>query len=355
MTQPRALIVGGNGQLGCAAAKELIRAGWSVTLAGRGPRPPDAELDALGVSELRLDREDTTSLIAAAHGRDLVLDVVAFTPAHGAQLAQLAGHVGSLVVISTGAVYAGESGLPGEPAQAADGFPVYPVPISEDWPTLAGDGADYGLRKAALERRLLSVEGLPVSILRPGTLHGPHSTSLHHWSFIKRALDGRPHAVLAFDGASRFATSADANVARLIRLCAERPARRVLNAADEDALTVAEIGSKIFAALGHEATIFTFPGPPREGGLGFNPWGIPHPVVLSMERARTELGYTEAIAYDDALAQDIDWAVSAVAQAEASGRCWQDVFPGVIARYGADGWFPYAAEDAYVAQLTRAS
>lgn len=347
MASKRALIIGGTGQVGRAAAVELLEAGWSVEVASRRPEV-DSALGVAGVRGIQLDRSDTGALLAAAGGRDLVLDVVAFTPEHAHQLTRLAGDVGSLVVISTGAVYAGRNGGSGEPA-AEDNLPEYPVPISEDWATLAGDGPDYGSRKAAMERVLLDEPGLPVSILRPGTLHGPHSTSLHHWSFIKRVLDGRRHVVLAFDGASRFATSATANVARLVRLCAETPARRVLNAADDQALSVAEIGAKVFAAMNADITIVTFPGPPREDRLGFNPWGVPKPIVLSMDRARAELGYAEAISYDDALAQDINWSVAAVATAEARGKTWQDVFPGVVARYGAHGWFPYDVEDAYLA------
>lgn len=347
MAPKRALIIGGTGQVGRASAAELLDAGWEVEVASRRPEP-DPSLSAAGARCVQLDRTDTAALLAAASGRDLVLDVVAFTPEHAHQLTRLAGDVGSLVVISTGAVYAGRNGSSGELAEADDS-PEYPVPIGEDWATLPGDGPDYGSRKAAMERVLLDAPGLPVSILRPGTLHGPYSTSLHHWSFIKRVLDGRKQVVLAFDGASRFATSAAANVARLVRLCAETPARRVLNAADDQALSVAEIGAKVFAAMGADIETVTFPGPPREGRLGFNPWGVPNPIVLSMDRARAELGYAEAISYDDALALDIEWAVDAVAAAEAAGKTWQDVFPGVVARYGEHGWFPYDVEDTYLA------
>ena len=97
-----------------------------------------------------------------------------------------------------------------------------------------------------------------------------------------------------------------------------------------------------------EAQIVTFPGPSRRDGLSFNPWNVPEPIVFSMDRARTELGYRQATSYDDALRQDIDWAVRAVADSEASGRSWQSVFPSMVARYGPDGWFPYKAEDTYL-------
>lgn len=328
-----AFIIGGTGQIGRAAARRLTDAGYSVTLGQRQARPDDPELDQLGVASVQVDRADTRALLAALDGHEVVVDTVAFTPDHGAQLARLAGRAGSLVVISTGAVYQG---------------PGLPVPVTEDWPTVQRDTADYPAQKAAMERRLLATPDLPVSILRPGALHGPQSTSLHHWSFIKRALDKRPHVVLAQDGQGRFHTSAAANVAELIYQCARHPAARVLNAADDDALTVAEIGARIFTVMGHEARIVTFPGPSRQDGLGFNPWNVPEPIVFSMDRARAELGYRQAISYDDALRQDIDWAVRAVADAEASGGSWQDVFPGMVARYGPGGWFPYAAEDAYI-------
>jgi nucleoside-diphosphate-sugar epimerase len=297
MSAPRALIIGGTGQIGHAAAGRLTAGGWSVTLASRS---------GAGHGGLRLDRDDTDALLAAARGHDLVVDVVAYTAAHAAQLTALAGDIGALVVISSGAVYAGaEEGVSGG----------LPVPVPEDWPLTSEQGG-YAGGKAELERVLLAAPpDLPVSILRPGTLHGPHSTSLHQWSFIKPALDRRPCVVLAYDGLSRFSTSAVANVAELIALCARTPGTRV---------------------------------PPRDDGLGFNPWGVPSDMVLDGRKAREELGYSPVVCYNQALQADIDWAVEAVSAAEAAGKSWHDVFPGLVGRFGTACWFPYDAEDAYV-------
>jgi nucleoside-diphosphate-sugar epimerase len=336
-----ALVIGGTGQIGVAAARRFMAAGWDVTVAARGGR--DEELAELGAQVVALDRADTAALRALADGRDAVVDVVAFTAEHADQLTALAGSVGSLVVISSGAVYRG----------AEDGGGPLPVPVTEDWPTLA-DGIPaeghlaYGANKAAMERTLLAAENLPVSILRPGTLHGPRSVSLHQWSFIKPALDRRPRVVLAYDGRSVFSTSATANVAELAYLCAVSPGRRVLNAADDEALTTAEIGARIFALMGHPCEIVTFPGPPRADGLGFNPWGVPHDIVLDMARAHQELGYAPAISYDEALRRDIEWAIETVNRSDLSGKSWHDVFPGLVGRFGAACWFPYQAEDAYL-------
>jgi nucleoside-diphosphate-sugar epimerase len=267
-----ALVIGGTGQIGVATARRFLTAGWNVTVASRSGA--DDELTELGAEVVALDRADTAALRALASGRDAVVDVVAYTAAHADQLTELKGSVGSLVVISSGAVYRG----------AEDGGGPLPVPVTEDWPTLADSIPDgipdgipaeghlaYGANKATMERALLAAENLPVSILRPGTLHGPRSASLHQWSFIKPAVDHRPHVVLAYDGRSVFSTSATANVAELAYLCSVSPGTRVLNAADDEALTVAEIGGRIFALMGRACEIATFPGPPRADGLGFNP------------------------------------------------------------------------------------
>ena len=337
-----ALIIGGTGQIGLAAASRLAWDGWAVTAALRGLHSPELPT---GVKSIRLDRADTPALLTAARGHDLVLDTVAYDTGHAEQLAGLAGDVGSLVVISTGSVYLGRDGTYLDVA-TDDSFPTFPVPLSETDPTIDNAEQTYSPLKAAMERRLLATPDLPVSILRPGAIHGPHSPALREWFFIKRVLDGRRRVVLAYDGASRFGTSATANIAELVLRRAEQPGRRALNAADDGSLTVAEIGRAVFEAMGHEAEILTFAGGPREE-LGSSPWGIPNPIVLSMSAAREQLGYRPAVSYAEGLADDIRWVTDAVAAAGRRGQTWEQLFPSIVTRYGAAGWFPYAAEDAF--------
>ncbi|TFD74431.1 NAD-dependent epimerase/dehydratase family protein [Cryobacterium sp. Sr8] len=337
-----ALIIGGTGQIGLAAAARLATSDWAVTVAHRGQHSPALSAD---VRSIRFDRADTAALHAAARGNDLVLDTVAYDTGHADQLAGLAGDVGSLVVISTGSVYLGRNGSYLDVA-TDEVFPDFPVPLTEADPTVDNAEQSYSPLKAAMERRLLAAADLPVSILRPGAIHGPNSPALREWFFIKRVLDGRRRVVLAYDGASRFATSATANIAELVSRCAEQPGRRVLNAVDDEALTVAEIGRAVFDAMGHEAEILCFAGPPRDG-LGSSPWGLANPIVLSMAAAREQLGYAPVVSYAEGLADDIRWVTDAVAAAERRGESWQQLFPSIVKRYGANGWFPYAAEDAH--------
>ncbi len=333
-----ALIIGGTGQIGCATAKALQRAGWEVTAGHRGRQQGPSDLS---LETVVLDREDTAALMAAARGRDLVVDTVAFTPADARQLLQL--DVGALAVISTASVYAGSNGTYLDIATDPDSFPDYPVPISEDWPTVDNDEQTYSPLKAAMERVLLAGD-VPVSVLRAGAIHGPYSPALREWFFIKRALDGRRRVVLAWDGAGRFHPAATANIAALVVACATAaPGTHVLNAVDDTCPTEADIARTIFEAMGLEAEILTFPGPPR-GDLGVSPWGVAKPLVLSMERARAEVGYQLAATYREAVELDIDWAVRTFNDAGLPSESWRDVFPGTV-DFGADGWFNYAAED----------
>jgi nucleoside-diphosphate-sugar epimerase len=332
-----ALLVGGTGQLGWATAENLLAHGWDVTVASRSGAPGPA-----GTTALALDREHTKHLLAEADGMDLVLDAVAYTPEHGAQLAQLAGRVGSLVVISTASVYLGDNGSYLDIATGPADFPVFPFPVREDQPTVDNDEPTYSPQKAALERVLLGTPELPVSILRPGAIHGPHGLFLREWFFVKRALDDRPHAVLAYDGESRFGTSATVNVAELVRLCAEQPGVRALNAVDPEVPSVREIGEAVFAVLGHDAELVGMPGEPRDA-LGGSPWAVPNPLAPSMDLAAQELGYRPVATYAEAVGPAVEWIVAA-----AAGRDWREAFPRMVERYGADEWFPYDLEDDYL-------
>lgn len=336
--QKDALLLGGTGQVGTATARALLADGYAVTIAHRGTRPLPPDL-AGHVTELSLDRSEADSLTAAARGRDLVLDCIAFSPADAEPYRALVGDIGSLVMISTASVYLGENGTWMDAATGDDDFPRLAVPVTEQHPIVTAEVEGYSPQKAALERALFAIEGLPVTVLRPGAIHGPGSPALREWYFIKRALDGRRRVRLVDGGASRFATSATVVIAELVRLAAQHPGARVLNAVDDDAPTVLEIGQAVFDHLGHDAT-FVAVDRGLESSVGYTPWSVPVPVVLSMQAAIDDLGYVPVGTHRSTIGPAIDAMLAAVAD-----RDWREAFPG-LTRYGADEWFDYASEDA---------
>ena len=342
-----AFIIGGTGQIGTAAARHLAERGWSVLLGHRGAHHVDSALNELDVTSVRVDRDDTEALLPLAEGHDLVLDTVAYDSTHAEQLTRLTGAVGSVVVISTGGVYQDAEGRNLDTATTEDNFPRFPDPIDESQPTIADGAPTYGVLKAQLERTLLDADELPVSILRPGAVHGPFSEALREWYFVKRVRDRRERVVLAYDGASRFSPTSTAAIAELTRLCAERPGKRLLNVADDD-VTVTDIAEAVFSAMDRGVELVPVSGAPT-GGVGRTPWSTPHPIVLSTQRAKDELGFEPPAPYREAVRADIEWIVDVADGAQRRQVTWRALFPHLVHRYGADAWFDYASEDAYLA------
>jgi nucleoside-diphosphate-sugar epimerase len=331
-----ALVIGGSGQIGRAVVPALLADGWDVRVLAR--RRAD-----VGGAELVLgDRQDPDTLdTALAGGVDVLVDVVAFDDRHAAPLLGRADRIGSAVVISSAAVYRDAVGNGFE----TDELGAFPVPITEEQATVAPGRDSYARGKVALEQAW-ATSAVPTTILRPGAIHGPGCVQPREWTLVKRVLDGRDVRVLAYDGESRFHTTATVVLGELVRLAAARPAHRVLNAVDPRALTVAEISAAVDAAMGATSRMVTVPGDPVDG-VGLTPWAVPRPVVLDMHRAAVELGYTAPGGYEDTVGACVEWLVEA-----ASARDWREAFPGFVRMEAMGDFFAYAAEDAFLARAS---
>ena len=328
---PRAVLIGGTGMIGRAAARALVADGWEVVAVSRSGTLP-AGLAELGVESVVADRADDSQLRAAiGTGADFVLDTVAFGREQGEQLNSLAGLVGSVAVISSASVYADDDGraLDGEGGEP----PVMPVPILETQRTAEPGDATYSTRKAALEQTL--IEGpLNATLVRACAIHGPGAQLPRELFFVKRAVDGRQQVALAWNGESRFHTTSVANLAELIRLVAAQPGARALNAGDPDPPSTLEICNAVGQALGYEFEPVLLP----DGAFG-NPWAVQRPFVVSMEAAERELGYRPVTTYPEAVRETCAWIVGELE----GGRSWDGTY--------LEETLDYAAEDAAVASL----
>ncbi|MFD3618105.1 NAD-dependent epimerase/dehydratase family protein [Streptomyces sp. NPDC058676] len=338
------MVVGATGQIGRAAVGVLARDGWEVTAVSRGGGRDEVWPE--DVRAVRADREDDAALAAAVgDGCDVLVDMVAYGPDHARQLISLGDRVGSAVVISSVSVYEDDKGRNFDTQQEPDGFPEYPVPITEDQRTVRPGDTSYSTRKAGLERELLSAGArLPTTLLRAGAIHGPHCRTPRELYFVKRNLDGRPRRVLSYGGESRFHPASVHTIAELIRLAAARPGARVLNAVDPDAPTVAEIARAIDAVMGVESESVLVDGPPPAPTVGDTPWSVPVPVVCDMSAAERELGYRPVVRYAESLPDTIAWI-----ERHLVGRDWREAYPKMFQTYG--DLFDYAAEDGFLAAL----
>lgn len=336
-----AFILGGTGQIGLAIAEKLLTAGWEVSIASRGRRNLPGQFGQRGATFVSLDRERPGALARAlGNGADALIDVTAYGPAHGRQLLDVQHSVGALFVVSSSSVYRDDAGRTLDEA-AQNGFPVLPVPIAETQATVDPGDATYSTRKVALERMLLDDAIIPVTLLRPAAIHGPGSIHPREWWFVKRILDRRKVIPLAYEGRSRFHTSSVLNIAELARVALDRPASQILNIADPEAPSVAEIGCAIAAHMGYSGTFLKIAGDGYPAAIGRTPFSVPRPFVLDT-RAALALGYVPVTTYPRAVGALCDDLVRAAAAASD----WRTVFT-VLAHYPYEQ-FDYDTEDALI-------
>jgi len=185
------------------------------------------------------------------------------------------------------------------------GSPELPDPIPETNSTVDPGPATYSTRKVALERRSLDDASVPATVLRPCAIHGLNSRHPREWWFVKRILDRRPTIPLAYWGTSRFHTSAVANIAALVCVAAEAPGSHVLNIADPDAPTVAEIAARIAHYLDYQGRVVELDNPSYPPLIGRTSWSLPRPFVVDCQAALA-LGYSPVTTYADAVAATCD-------------------------------------------------
>jgi nucleoside-diphosphate-sugar epimerase len=337
---PRALIIGGTGQIGRATAGRLLADGWQVDLTGRDAAHMPAEIAAAGGKFVVADRDNSEQLLVAlGDGADLLVDCICYTAAAANRLLPLVRKAGSTVMISSKAVYVDAYGRHSNSEAPAR----FDGPIGEEQPTMAPGHGDYnspegyGANKVAAENVLLDI-GEPVTVLRPSKIHGVGAQTPREWVFVKRVLDRRRAVFLARRGAGVDHPTAAANIAALIEVVAAKPGRRILNSADPDAPSALEISRTIARQLNHDWEEVLL-GEEDDQALGRHPWDAPHPIVLDMTAAG-QLGYTAVGDYATTVADEVDWLVSSARGGEVLPGLDDDYFGPLL---------DYAAEDRYLA------
>src|SRR5699024_2984433 len=258
-----------------------------------------------------IDRADTAAIAGlVATGADLLVDLLAYCAADVRALLPVLADVGSPVLVSSRAVYVDPAGR----HVNSDQPPHFPGPVREDTPTVppASDAVDpftregYAPAKAGAERAALD-SGLPVTVLRPAKVHGRCARTARTRPFVAAMAAGAERIELAAGHAVDQLTAAS-NTAALIETVAADPDARILNTADPDTPTAAQIVAAIGARLGWHGTLDLL-APCSDGDndpdRGHNPWRSAHPFVLDTTAA-TQLGYQPVGTALDLLVEEVD-------------------------------------------------
>lgn len=351
MGRGRAVILGGAGFIGSVTTQRMLEAGWDVTVIGLGSEVAHDRMRALGARVASFDRADTEALLRlVGDGVDAFVDVIPYRSEHARQLLPLRGRVGSLVVLSSAAVYVDATGRQLMATYSPeDGRTEHEVVrVREDQPRMAPDDRTYAGGKAAVEEVLRREPPAPVTFVRAFAVFGPGDKGSREWWVMKRVRDGRRFACLAQRGSERFNRLSVLNLGEIIRLAAERPATRAVNAADEDPFTVLDTVRQIARRLDWEFDEVLLPGAPTEPGLATTPWSGPVSMVADMTLAEEELGYRPLVTPLQTLDQTLEW-LNGYMPPDAD---WARLLPVFWQRYG-ELAFDYETENRHLESLAR--
>lgn len=306
------ILIGATGHIGGYLVPDLVASGHEVVAVSRNARPRYRKHEAWdSVEHLVIDRDkaehdDTFAKDIARLNGDIVVDLICFTPESAQHLIEeLRGRVARLVMCSTIWVKGRLSSVPAD--EDAE---------SEPW-------GEYGINKAAVEKLLrvesLRTDGLRSTVIRPGQICGPgwavinpqgHG-GLEVWETLAA---GQPvtlpnfgletlHHVHASDVAQAFQCAIERDVA---------PAFDVFNAVAARASNLRGLAAAISKRFGHEV-VFDFAPfetfrervSPQQASTSLEHISRSH--VMSIDRAKADLGYQPRYTAEDAVAESVGW------------------------------------------------
>lgn len=289
------LILGGTAFFGAEIAAQLLDAGHAVTIFTRGKTPLPAGL-ADRASHIEGDRRrlDDLKRAAAAGPWDAVVDNIGFTAMDISMALEAFREVGRYLFTSSASVYRWSPG----------GIPKTTQPMDEaivDFDRDPADytpgdfGWDYAHGKVYAEKFLREQSDIPWTIIRPPIVLGPHDPTLRgHWYFA-RLMRGGP-LLLANGGVNSFrlAYSRDLASAYLLALESAGAVGATYNVTQPEVVTLRDLLRLAAETLAVEADLVPIPGAflERDGSNLGGPYAGMVNFLPSIERARTDLGYT---------------------------------------------------------------
>ncbi len=316
----RILLIGGNGFIGSPLVRELCAAGHQLALFHRRPENPRANRDVVHIQGDRNHLPEYAKPIQE-FSPDVIVDLILSSGKQARQLMTHApGWARRVVAISSMDVYRAWGVLRGiEPG------PLEPLPITETSPVrsvrrlyeaeslkmIQGvfSWLDDDYDKIAVEESILNDAGVPATVLRLPMVYGPGDPLHRFFPLLKRFADGRCFILMADDFAAwRAPRGYVDNVAHAIALAAtsEQAAGRVYNICEEPSLSDLAWQKKIAAQANWPGEFVVLPRSRAPKHL-LPPGNTAQHMLVSSDRIRAELNYSEIVDIDDAIRHTITW------------------------------------------------
>jgi len=298
---PSSIVLGGSGFLGTNLCRRLAASGRRVRSFGRRCLFPQA---LAGVDWYQGNFSDPSTLTAAIESYEVVFHLVHSTTPHSANLDMAADlhnvassialldisrrlGVKRVVFVSSGGVIYGRAKQ---------------VPTSEDAPT--DPITAHGISKLAIEKYLALYEhlyGLDYRVLRVGNPFGPYQVAAKNQGIIAaviaHALAGEPIEIWGDGSVVRDYVFVDDVVDALEAASADNTDLRVFNIASSRGRSLREIIAAVEKKLARKLEIIWKPGRPIDVPIS----------VLSIDRAKSVLGWNPKTPFEDGLEQTIAW------------------------------------------------
>ena len=315
----RILLIGGNGFIGSFLTDQLRRANHQVAILHRGTHSGKTG-DVVHLQGDRNRLNDSRKQIEQ-FSPEVIVDLLLSSGEQARQLLGVSrGVTGRVVAISSMDVYRAWGVLHGiEPGG------VEPLPLTEEESPLRSIRTLYSTEtlssmksifswlddyydKIAVEEIVMS-ESSVATILRLPMVYGPGDRLHRLFPVLKRFGDGRAAILLSDDLAAwRGPRGYVENVAHAIALAAtsEHASGRVYNVCEEPALSELEWQKRIAKHMSWPGRFVVMPRHQVPKHL-LSPGNAAQHVVASSQRIRSELGYQELVAADDAMERTISW------------------------------------------------
>jgi nucleoside-diphosphate-sugar epimerase len=300
----RVLVVGGTGPTGPHLVHGLLGRGHDVTVLHRGTheRPELAHIE-----HIHADPHFRQSIDDAVAGRRFDM-VVAMYGRLKVLAAAFAGRCARFVGVGGVPVYAGFF--------PRDGFPQLPIPVTETHAVVRYTGDDPALRFSC---RLAEAEEAVFShhpgatLFRFPMIYGPNNPRPHEWSVVRRVRDGRPHMILPDGGIQIHTRCAARNAAAFVLAAIDRPdvaAGQIYNCGDPMNWSFRQWAEAIVKLLGAQLEMVSVPAEIAvEAATTLMPLANTTAAhcILSVEKAKDQLGYQPVVQPPEVLDEVVAW------------------------------------------------
>lgn len=296
-----ALVVGGTGPTGPFIVNGLLQRGYSVTIFHRGtheiPEIPPAVEHVHGDPHFRETVEE------ALRGRTFDLTVATYGRIRFVAEA-LVGKTGRFIGIGGVAGYRGYM----DPSRNVPAGLKVPTP--ESAPLVASE-AEHRFSYLIVVTEAAVMQHHPTAtFFRYPYVYGPYQLVPREWCVIRRILDKRPYIILPDGGLMLTTHGYAANLAHAVLLAVDQPevsAGQIYNCGDEHTFTLHQWVELIAREMHYQLEIISLPH-----AVAFPAWPMallatPHHRVMDLSKIKRELGYTDLVPTEEALARTVRW------------------------------------------------